>query len=186
MGAPRARWENIDSGYLEFIFYCPGRAGRARDAAPSTRFQHTPEADLHPSCCWTSLGPGVLLEARPSSQHAPPVPTSPVQDPRHSKVQWGPPQGPGRPTLQGGRPLPPGGLPKVIWTIAAPPRALPSLNPAARGRAGMGFWGPRGSPTSAQLLPEGPGCSPLSNPFPSPAQPASGITMSNSLQLYGL
>ena len=70
------------------------RAGCARDAASSTRFQHTPKAGLRPSCCRTSLGLGVLSEARPSRQRAPRVPTSPIQHPRHSGVQWGPPQGP--------------------------------------------------------------------------------------------
>lgn len=95
VGAPRARWGNIDSGYLGFIFYCSGRAGRARDAAPSARSPHTPRADLRPSCCWASLGPGVLLEACPSRQRAPRVPTSPIQHPQHSEAQWGPPQGPG-------------------------------------------------------------------------------------------
>ena len=73
----------------------PGMRHHLPDAAPSTRFQHTPKADLRSSCCWTSLGPGVLLEACPSRQRASLVPTSPIQHPRHSEVQWGPPQGPG-------------------------------------------------------------------------------------------
>ena len=56
VGAPRARWGNIDSGYLGFIFYCSGRAGRARDAAPSTRC-----STIYPIPAHTQGGPPFLL-----------------------------------------------------------------------------------------------------------------------------